>query len=200
MRESEGRILAERECMAQHNERITALKHRLGNIEVPLEFQSNNGRINCMVPSKEGLQVVLRYVHRLGNGKVEMLAGREAEESVYVAQLYLTPNYSSPSAEPMPPWFLQLLCGPSAGFNVLALASYALDQWAVQTEILHYRENNEERHVIETEVAELTGRLAVLQERLDNGRAHLEASEVPRMLRNLEGHADTPRSTRGPAH
>jgi hypothetical protein len=85
-----------------------------------------------------------------------MLAEREAEESVYVAQLYLTPDYSSPSAEPMPPWFLQLLCGPLVGFNILASASYALDQWAVHAEVLHYRENNEECRVIETEVAELT--------------------------------------------
>jgi hypothetical protein len=91
-----------------------------------------------MVPSEEGLQVVPRYVHRLGDGKVEMLAGREAEELVYVTQLYLTPDYSSPSAEPMPPWFLQLLCGPAAGFNVLASASYALDQWAVHAEVLRY--------------------------------------------------------------
>jgi len=74
----------------------------------------------------------------LGNGKVEMLAGREAEESVYVTQLYLTPDYVSALAEPMPPWFLQLLCGPSAGLNILASASYALDQWAVHAEVLHY--------------------------------------------------------------
>jgi hypothetical protein len=200
MHESEGHVLAEWEHMAQCDERITTLECRLGNVEIPPGFQSNNGRVNCTVPSEEGLQVVPRYVRRMGDGKVEMLAGREAEESVYVAQLYLMPDYSSPSAEPMPSWFLQLLCGPAAGFNVLASASYTLDQWAVHAEVLHYRENNEERRVIETEVAELTSRLAVLQERLDNGRARLEASEVPRMLRNLEGRANIPRSTRGPAH
>jgi hypothetical protein len=164
----------------------------VGNIEIPPGFQSNNGCVNCTVPSEEGLQVVPRYVRRLGDGKVEMLAGREVEESVYVTQLYLTPDYSSPSAEPMPPWFFQLLCGPAVGFNVLASALYALDQWAVHAEVLRYQENDEERRVIETEVAELTARLAVLQERLDNGRARLEASEVPRMLRNLEGRADIP--------
>jgi hypothetical protein len=152
-----------------------------------------------MVPSEQGLQVVPQYIRRLGDGKVEMLAGREAEESVYVAQLYLMPDYSSPSAEPMPSWFLQLLCGPAAGFNVLTSASYALDQWAVHAEVLRYRENDEERHIIKTEVAELTSRLTVLQERLDNGRARLKALEVPRMLRNLEGRADIPRSARGPA-
>jgi hypothetical protein len=92
----------------------------------------------------------------LGNGKVEMLAGREAEESVYVMQLYLTPDYISASAKPMPPWFLQLLCRPSAGLNVLTSALYALDQWAVHAEVLGYRENDEERCIIETKVAELT--------------------------------------------
>jgi hypothetical protein len=138
MHESEGCVLAEWECVAQRDERIATLERRLGNIEVPPGFQSNNGRINCTVPSEEGLQVVPQYVRRLGDGKVEMLAGREAEELVYVTQLYLTPNYSSPSAEPMPPWFLQLLCGPAAGFNVLASALYALDQWAVHAEVLRY--------------------------------------------------------------
>jgi hypothetical protein len=156
MCESEGRVLAERECMAQRDKRIATLERRLGNIEVPPGFQSNNGRVNCTVPSEEGLQVVPRYVCRLGDGKVEMLAGREAEESVYVAQLYLTPDYSSSLAEPMPPWFLQLLCGPAVGFNVLTSASYTLDQWVVHAEVLRYRENDEERCVIETKVAELT--------------------------------------------
>jgi hypothetical protein len=67
-----------------------------------------------------------------------MVAGREAEESVYVAELYLTPIYSRNTTEPTPPWFLQLLGGPSAGFNVLAEATYAMDQWAIHAEVLRY--------------------------------------------------------------
>jgi hypothetical protein len=58
MHKSEGRILAERERVAQCDECIAALECRLGNIEVPPGFQSNNGRVNCTVPSEEGLQVV----------------------------------------------------------------------------------------------------------------------------------------------
>jgi hypothetical protein len=142
--------------MAQCDKWIATLEHRLGNIEVPPGFQSNNGHVNCTVPSEEGLQVVPQYVCRMGDGKVEMLAGREAEESVYVAQLYLTPDYSSTLAEPMPPWFFQLLCGPSVGFNILASALYALDQWAVHAEVLRYQEHDEEHRIIKTEVAELT--------------------------------------------
>jgi hypothetical protein len=58
MHESKGRILAERERIAQCDECITALECRLGNIKVPPGFQSNNGRVNCTVPSEEGLQVI----------------------------------------------------------------------------------------------------------------------------------------------
>ena len=55
MRESEGRILAEWERVAQRDERIATLERRLGNVEIPPGFQSNNGHVNCTVPSEEGL-------------------------------------------------------------------------------------------------------------------------------------------------
>ena len=58
MHESEGCVLAEREHVAQCNKHITTLERRLGSVEVPPGFQSNNGRVNCMVPSEEGLQVI----------------------------------------------------------------------------------------------------------------------------------------------
>ena len=112
------------------------LQRQLGNVEIPPGFEPNKGRITCMIPSKDGLQVVPHFVRRLGNGRVEMVAGREAEESVYVAELYLTPIYSQNTMEPTPPWFLQLLGGPSTGFNILAEATYTMDQWAIHTEVL----------------------------------------------------------------
>jgi len=123
-----------------------------------------------------------------------MVTGREAEESVYIAELYLTPIYSQNTMEPTSPWFLQLLGGPSAGFNVLAEATYAMDQWAIHTEVLQYRENDKERHVVEAEIAELTVHANTLQERLDNCKHCLEAAGIPHLLHNLEGHADVPHS------
>jgi hypothetical protein len=138
LRAAEGRVLEQRELVAQRDERIAQLQRQLGNIEIPPGFEPNEGRVTCMIPSEDGLQVVPRFVRRLGNGRVEMVAGREAEESVYVAELYLCPIYSRNTTEPTPPWFLQLLGGPSAGFNILAEATYALDQWAVHAEVLRY--------------------------------------------------------------
>jgi hypothetical protein len=128
-----------------------------------------------------------------------MVAGREAEEPVYIAELYLTPIYSRNTMEPTPPWFLQLLGGPSAGFNVLAEATYAMDQWAIHAEVLRYQENDEERRVVEAEIAELTARANTLQEHLDNCKHRLEAAGIPHLLRNLEGHADVPRAAHNTA-
>jgi hypothetical protein len=128
-----------------------------------------------------------------------MVAGREAEESVYVAELYLTPIYSRNTTEPTPPWFLQLLGGPSAGFNILAEATYNMDQWAVHAEVLRYQENDKERHVVEAEIAELTTCANTLQECLDNCKHHLEAAGIPHLLHNLEGHANMPRSAHNTA-
>ncbi len=67
-----------------------------------------------------------------------MVVGRDGEEAVYVAKLYLIPNYSCTPVEPMAPWFLQLLYSPSAGFNVLAKTAHKLDIWEPHTEIMCY--------------------------------------------------------------
>jgi hypothetical protein len=123
-----------------------------------------------------------------------MVAGREAEESVYVAELYLTPIYSQNTTKPTPSWFLQLLGKPSAGFNILAEATYAMDQWAIHAEVLRYRENDKECCMVEAKIAELTTHANTLQEHLDNCKHRLKAAGIPHLLRNLEGRTNIPRS------
>ncbi len=78
------------------------------------------------------------FIQQLGTGEVEMAAGIRDEEAVYITELYLAPNYSQVPSEPMLPWFMQLLCGPSLGFNTLTEAVYNLDTWEPHTEIMHY--------------------------------------------------------------
>jgi hypothetical protein len=197
---AKGHILEQWELVAQWDERIMQLQRQLGNIKIPPSFEPNEGHVTCMIPSKDRLQVIPRFVRRLGNGRVKMVAGREAEESVYITELYLTPIYSQNTTEPTPPWFLQLLGGLSAGFNILAKATYTIDQWAIHTEVLWYRENDEECCVVEAEIVELTACANTPQERLDNCKHHLEAVGIPHLLRNLEGRADVPRSARNTAH
>ena len=74
-----------------------------------------------------------------------------------------------------------------------------MDQWAIHTEVLRYRENDKERHVVEAEIAELTMCANTLQELLDNCKHCLEAVGIPHLLRNLEGHANVPHSAHNTA-
>jgi hypothetical protein len=85
------------------------------------------------------------------------------------------------------------------GFNVLAEATYAMDQWAIHAEVLQYQENDEERCMVEAKIAELTARANTLQEHLDNCKHHLEAAGIPHLLCNLKGHANVPCSARNTA-
>lgn len=78
--------------------------------------------IYCITPISIGEQVILQYTRRLETREVKMVAEREAQELVYIAELYLTPDYSQVAIEPMAPWFLQLLSSPGTRFNVLASA------------------------------------------------------------------------------
>ncbi len=71
--------------------------------------------------------MVPQFVKQLGMGEVEMVAERGGEELVYIAELYLAPDYLCIPVKPMLVWFFQLLCGPVAGFNALTEATYDLD-------------------------------------------------------------------------
>jgi len=57
------------------------------------------------IPLSTGKHVVPQFVRRLGIGEVEMLARREENKLIYVAQLVLTPDCTLPSAEPIQIWF-----------------------------------------------------------------------------------------------
>ena len=126
-----------------------------------------------------------------------MVAGRDGEEAVYIAKLYLIPDYSRIPIEPMALWFLQLLCSPNARFNVLAKTAHELDMWEPHAEIMCYRKCEEEQCIIEAEISELTRCMASLQEHLDNCKSCLEAGGVLFLLQNLKGWAVLPQGLRG---
>jgi len=80
--------------VAQWNEEISHLKRQLGNVEIPPSFEENNSHISCLIPTSMRELVIPQYIWRLGTGEVEIVTGREPQESVYVIELYLTLNYS----------------------------------------------------------------------------------------------------------
>ena len=96
------------------------------------------GRINCVIPTEDGAIVVPHFIQQRGSGQVKMVAGRARGEPVYISNIYLTPNYSHIPTNPMGVWFLQLLRGPTAGFNTLTEALHELPDWEPYAEVIQY--------------------------------------------------------------
>ena len=121
-----------------------------------------------------------------------MLAGREGNKPIYIAQLVLTPDCTLPPAEPIQIWFSNLLTSTRDKFDTLAKAVYKLDDWAAHAEVMQYHCIDTEQHIIEEELATLRAQLSLNNKALDDCRFHIEASRVPYQLRNLQGRSDFP--------
>ena len=97
-----------------------------------------------------------------------MVAGASPNDPVYISEIFLTPDYSHIPTDPMGAWFLQLLTGGPAGFNALAEVAHELADWEPYAEIIRYHRWEQERWLLDAEISELTGRVALLQEGIDN--------------------------------
>ena len=63
--------------------------------------------------------VVPTWIRLVGDGTVELLAGREPGEPTYVVELFLCPNYTENPTETTSPWFLALLTSHDRGYHTL---------------------------------------------------------------------------------
>ena len=181
-----------RQQLAAHGLEITRLQGQLGTVNIPARFEPNLGYMANTVPLSMGKRVVPQFVRRLGTGEVEMLAGHEGNEVIYVTQLVLTPDCTLPVAEPLQIWFSDLLMSTGDKFDTLAKATYELDDWATHAEIMQYHRINTEHRIIKEELATLRAQLSLNNEALDSCQFRIEASRVPHQLRNLQGRSDFP--------
>jgi len=125
------------------------------------------GNVSNTVPLSTGEHVILRFVRWLGSEEVEMVAGHEGNEAVYITQLILEPDCSLLPAKPISLWFSNLLTSPGDKFDTLTKAAYELDDWATHAKIMRYHCINTEHHKIEEELAILHGCLSLNNEALD---------------------------------
>jgi len=114
-----------------------------------------------------------------------MVAGREGNKLVYVAQLFLKPDCSLLTTDPVCLWFSDLLTSLGDKFNTLTCTTYNLPNWAAHAEVMQYHCINEECHKIEEQLAKLRARLSINNEALDTCRFQIEASSIPHQLWNL---------------
>ena len=167
------RLLAR--CLAEHEAEILHLEAQLSDPVKPDGFRKNTGNVCYPVPCANGTKVVPRWIRKVGGGEVEMLAGLTTGEPVYVAPLFMEPNYTD--TEPisgMDLWFINLLQGPEGGFHTLAEAACNLPEWGAYAEVIRYRRLEDERHKYEGELEEILARIRSIQERQDASKHCME--------------------------
>jgi hypothetical protein len=119
--------------------KILHLEHQLGDPVKPDSFIENKGNICYPLPCDNRARVVPRWIKRVGTGEVEMLAGLVTGEAVYIALLFIDPNYTDTPTFGMDQWFVQLLQGPEAQFHTLAKAACSLPEWAAYAKVIWYQ-------------------------------------------------------------
>jgi hypothetical protein len=149
--------------------------------------------------------VVPEWIRSVGNGQVELLAGREPGEPTYVVELFLHPDYTETNTDTAAPWFLALLTGQDGSFHTLIEAARRLDNPAAVAEIYRYHHLEQERTELTTELNRVSNALSSVRDQLDLCRCRLEWSQIPVLLQHLENHmsfapsiANLGRRRRGP--
>jgi hypothetical protein len=164
------------------------LRARLGLLSVPAGFERNGGRISTRVPTGDGGLVVPEWFRSVGDGTVELLAGRQPGEPTYVAELFLRPNHTQNTVtETAPSWFLALLCTRDGGFHDLVEEVRRLDNPAAVAEVYRYRDLEAERDDLVAQQNLLQDQLSSVRDRIDACRYRLEAGQIPHLMRHLEG-------------
>ena len=186
--------LQESQERVAHLERVTAareadnrqLRARLGLLGVPDGFERNQGRVAARVPTGDGQMVVPEWVRIVGDGTVELMAGRQPGEPTYVIELFLRPDYTEAPAETAAGWFLALLACRDGGFHTLVEAALRLNSPAAVAEIHRYRDLETERDELYAQQNHIADLLNSTRDRLDACRHRMEATHLPTCLRHLE--------------
>jgi hypothetical protein len=127
--------------------------------------------------------VVPEWIRLVGNGQVELLAGREPGEPTYVAELFLWPNYTETTVtKTAAPWFLAILTSQDGGFHTLVKEACCLNNPAVVAEIYCSRRLEDECTRLTCELNCVSDTLTSVHDQLDGCRFHMEWAQLPLLL------------------
>jgi hypothetical protein len=112
--------------------------------------------------------VVPEYIRSVGDGTVELLAGREPGETTYVVELYLRPNYTEAPTEIAAPWFLALLTAGDGSYHTFAKEVHHLDDPTMLAKVYHFQ-------CLEVQQSELTVELNHVSDALTATHKQLNA-------------------------
>src|SRR5712671_1236319 len=152
----------------QRNADNQQLRARLGLLSIPDGFERNEGRVVARVPSGGGGQMVVpTWIRPVGDGTVELLAGREPGEPTYVVELFLCPNYTENPTEAAAPWFLALLTSKDGGYHMLIEEVRRLNNPAATAEVYRYRALDEQQNNLTNKLNRISDALTATRDKLD---------------------------------
>jgi hypothetical protein len=156
-------------------------------------YVHNEGNVVYTVPTSTGDKVVPIWIRKCGDGKVEMLAGREANGTPYVVSIYAQPDYTNPPVEPLPYWMVKMLTGLDSAYYTLLEATEGLDDWGIYANLIHYKCYDQEHRKLLIEQNIVTQQLWKVMDRLEGCRWRLEGCRLTELLPGLQGWSDQPR-------
>jgi hypothetical protein len=163
------------------------LRARMGVTTVPNGFKHNQGQVTAAVLTGGGQMVVPEWIRPVGNGRVELLAGREPGEATYVVELFLHPNYTETTpTDTAAPWFTTLITSRDGSFHMLIEAARRLNNPAVVAEIYRYHELDCQQAELTHELNRVSNTIMSVRDGLDSCRCHLEWAQVPILLQHLQ--------------
>ena len=130
--------------------------------------------------------VVPEWIRPVGNGRMELLAGREPGEPTYVTDLFLQPDYTENPTETAAPWFLALLTSRDGGFHTLTEEAHHLNNPTTVVEIFRYHKLDKERTRLTTELNRVSDALSATRDHLDGCQHRMEWAQLPQLLGHLE--------------
>ena len=188
LQEAEHKIARLEAINLQRQANNRQLQAQLGLLTVPPGFECNQGQVATTVLTGGGQMVVPEWIRSVGNGQVELLAGREPGEPTYVIKLFLRPNYTETPTDTTAPWFLALLTGRDGSFHTLIEAACHLDNPAAVAELYCYRCLDQEWTELTSELNRVSNALSALRDQLDSCQCCLEWAQIPILLQHLEDH------------
>ena len=127
--------------------------------------------------------VVPEWIRSVGNGQVELLAGREPGKPTYVAELFLQPNYTETTVtETAAPWFLAILTSQDGGFHTLIKETHHLNNPAAVAKIYHYQRLKDERTKLTCKLNCISDALASVHDQLNGCHFCMEWAQLPILL------------------
>src|SRR5579863_5121543 len=155
----------------------------------PEGYVANTHYPHLVIPMGNGLSRPVKWVKAGENGNMWCYCAEQGEhDAPYVVPIYASPAFSTESPiEPLPPWFRNLLRGPTATYNNLLSQSKTLDDWGVPADIARYRSLDDEERAVALQIRVLEEDMASLCHARKICEGRLEASRCAESLAFMEG-------------